>query len=263
MTQRKVRSEIRAVARLTPEERIRMYRILEKYYAHVTEQDFLRDLSGKSEVILLKDNEKGEIQGFSTLLFFTVPVRGGTTRGVFSGDTIVEEEFWGQTALQSAFVRRLLQERFKTPWKPLYWFLISKGYKTYLLMANNFTHYYPSAEGYPGGFRTESRLRLVAHTFARKLFGADFHPEEGLIRFQGVPPRLKAERACVTPQDLERTAKIRFFSIRNPGWANGDELVCVGQLNGAMVLKFALKLLRKRIRGRRAPQAAVPLERPL
>ena len=36
--------------------------------------------------------------------------------------------------------------RLKNPFTPVWWFLISKGYKTYLLLANNFINYYPRYE---------------------------------------------------------------------------------------------------------------------
>ena len=38
----------------------------------------------------------------------------------------------------------MIKLRIKYPFNELYWLLISKGYKTYLLLANNYYVYYPN-----------------------------------------------------------------------------------------------------------------------
>lgn len=247
-------SEISPVASLSGETREQMFQLLARYYAHVDRASFERDLEQKDEVILLRDSSAGRIQGFSTLLFLETVVFGKKLRGVFSGDTIVDENYWGQTALHRAFVRRLLKEKVKRPFQPFFWFLISKGYKTYLLMANNFTDYYPSMDAYRGGLSRESKLRAVAHSFARTLFRDSFVPQEGIIRLKGVAPCLKADVAPIAPSELLRNPKIAFFQKKNPGWSQGEELVCVGELNRSMVLRFGFKLLRKNFRRAGGPQ---------
>jgi hypothetical protein len=41
----------------------------------------------------------------------------------------------------------IIKLRVKYPFNEFYWLLISKGYKTYLLLANNYYVYYPNVNG--------------------------------------------------------------------------------------------------------------------
>jgi len=42
-----------------------------------------------------------------------------------------------------AFAKHLLLAKIRTPGRRVYWFLISKGYKTYLLLARTFLGFLP------------------------------------------------------------------------------------------------------------------------
>jgi hypothetical protein len=103
-----------------------MYEVLNKYYE-----------SEKDAVILMRDSVENRIQGFSTILDVRMKIGGKTVVGAFSGDTIIERSYWGQGILGKAFLSYMLKQKLKNPFRTFYWFLISKGYKTYLLMANN------------------------------------------------------------------------------------------------------------------------------
>src|SRR5215475_12439837 len=134
-------ASIVAGAGLHTEDKARMFTLMRKYYDAVTEETFQADLCGKDAVILLRD--RGAVHGFSTLVSLQVTVGHKTIYGVFSGDTVIDKQYWGRHALQKAFLRRMFREKLKRPFTPLYWLLITKGYKTYLMMANNFAEYYP------------------------------------------------------------------------------------------------------------------------
>ena len=64
---------------------------------------------------------------------------------LFSGDTIVARECWNEQALTQIWGRLALALMDRYPPGTLYWFLISKGYKTYLLLTNNFPTAFPSS----------------------------------------------------------------------------------------------------------------------
>jgi hypothetical protein len=174
------------------------------------------------------------IYGFSTLKFFEASVDGSSVRAVFSGDTIVERQYWGQPALQRTFLLRLLKEKIRRPFSPLHWFLITKGFKTYLLMANNFIRYYPSPDG---------SLELMEHThvFAQTLFGPYFSKETGLIDLGEFAPRLKSEVAPIRSAVELSHPKIAYFESLNKEWARGVELACVANLEWRVVARFVFK----------------------
>lgn len=231
------------VERLTGADRARMWEIFERYYADVSRETFERDLAGKNHVILLR--ARGEIQGFSTLQLLSARVHGRPVRAVFSGDTIIESEYWGQTALQKAFFRYIVRQKLARPLVPFYWFLISKGFKTYLLLARNFPEYWPRRER-----PTPSWQAAVLDTLARSKFGDSWQPERGILHFATPQGRLRESVAPIGPAELA-VPDIRFFAERNPGHQSGDELCCIGRVDARLAFSYPGKLMRKLLRGRK------------
>lgn len=237
-----------------------MYDIYSKYYERTSLDIFLRDLSKKSGVILIHRKSDDQIVGFSTLQFFDFQVDGKRVRGVFSGDTVVEKEYWGSNALANTFYRRLCIERFKHPFVPFYWFLISKGYKTYLLMTNNFYNYYPNING------KDQKYQRVAEEFCGKTFPEAFDRERMLLDFGTDYVSLKETVADITPEERARDPKIAFFEQRNPSWNRGTELPCLASCDYESFFRslwdVPAKWVRKHILGTHKkhvrPQAAQP-----
>lgn len=230
-----------------------MYELYSKYYERTSLDVFLSDLSKKSGAILVYRKEDDRIVGFSTVQFFDFKVDGRRVRGVFSGDTVVEKEYWGKNALANTFYRRLIIERFKHPLVPFYWFLISKGYKTYLLMTNNFYNYYPNIKG------DNARYKRVAEEFCQKTFPDAFNRETMLLDFGSDYVALKETVADITPEERARDPNISFFEQRNPSWNRGTELPCLASCDYESLVRsiidVPLKWLKKRLGvHRRGPQ---------
>src|SRR5690606_16600770 len=120
-----------------------MFRVFCRYYENTSLDQFLADLGKKTGAFLIRRKSDDAIVGFSTLGIYHMEVDGRRVRGLFSGDTILEKEYWGNRALNAAFVKRVVWEAIRDPFTPQYWFLISKGYKTFLLLSRNFPEYYP------------------------------------------------------------------------------------------------------------------------
>ena len=75
----------------------RMYALFERYYSATSPAAFHADLTAKRLVILLHD-ERDVLRGFSTLAVDEFEHAGRRRRAVFSGDTIIHHEFWGEQA---------------------------------------------------------------------------------------------------------------------------------------------------------------------
>ena len=234
-----LKTAIVSVSRLTPEDKSRMLRLMQAYYDSVTERQFLEDLSKKDAVILLKDQSR-RIQGFSTLANVRVKLDGKTLRAIFSGDTVIDKRYWGQRALGKAFLRHLFIEKLKSPFEPLYWLLISKGYKTYLMMANNFSEHYPRFER-----PTPARARALLDAFYSTLYPDRYDTETGLIESQTDGSRLKRGVAGIPTALLKSNPKVAFFEQRNPRWVEGTELACIARMTLRMPFQYALKVLMK------------------
>lgn len=226
-----------------------MWGLFSRHYEGVTRAGFEADLAEKRQAILARDAGDGSVQGFSTLTWDLHEHEGRRFVALFSGDTIVAPGYWGQRALQNEFGRSFTRLKLRRPFTPLYWFLISKGYKTYLLLSRNFPEHWPRHDA-----PTPAWERGALDLLARARFGDAWRPDEGILRFGPDAPRL---REGVAPLDEETlaAADVRFFHERNPGHARGDELACLGRIRTTLWLRYLAKGLRRRARraaGRRA-----------
>jgi hypothetical protein len=231
-----LRSEIRTVDSLSEIEVRRMYQLFVEYYDGHNFATFQKDLLEKDHVILLRDSKDGTTQGFSTLMRVTLSVSGKTIRGVYSGDTALNTQYWGSTALGKAFLQYLWKEQTRNFGTPIYWFLISKGYKTYLMMANNFHSHWPRVEA-----ETPVEIKKIMDAFYLTKFGSDYYSPSGLIHPTGLRCRLKQKVAGISHEMLKQNTRINFFQNKNPDWNDGVELCCLAKMTLAMPFQFALK----------------------
>ncbi|TNE90944.1 MAG: hypothetical protein EP330_06665 [Deltaproteobacteria bacterium] len=246
---RRLHGAVVPVSGLSSQDRDAMFTLFATYYADVTRARFDMDLAAKDDVIVLRD-ERG-LQGFSTLKCLRIEHEGRAHYGVFSGDTVVHEDHWGTKVLGKVFLRYLFVQRLKRPWAPLWWFLISKGYKTYLLMANNFPEHWPRYEQ-----PTPATRQALLDAFASQAFPECYDASTGLIRFPAESGRLKQGVAPATEALIAENPRIAFFIDKNAEWADGVELACIASMSWSMPVRYALKHLRDRLRPVAAPTPA-------
>jgi hypothetical protein len=233
------------VGGLVAKERDAMWEIFRVYYLDVRREEFDRDLNEKDHVIVLRDSGDRSIRGFSTLKVYDQSVGGRRFRAIFSGDTIVDAAYWGQSALHWTFLRFLIGQKLRAVGTPLYWFLISKGYKTYLLLARNFPEHWPRHDR-----ATPAGAQAILDTLARDRYGAAYDPVRGVLSFPEPHGRL---RTCVAPLTESELAHpdIRFFAERNPGHVDGDELCCLGRVDLGFVVRGARRSMLRPFKRRR------------
>jgi len=251
----KVSTFFRPIKAITVTHIKQMYDIYSSFYENTSLDIFLHDLSKKSGVILVTRKSDDRIVGFSTQTFFDLKVDGKRVRGIFSGDTIIEPAYWGNNALANTFYRRLIIERIKRPFVPFYWFLISKGYKTYLLMTNNFYNYYPKVDGNRGG-RNE-RYHNITQAYCQQLFPEAFDRENMLLDFGNEYVRLKGDVAEITPELKAANPHIAFFEKVNPSWRRGTEVPCLAACDYESLFRSIVdvpwKWIKKHILGTHRP----------
>ncbi|MAM00424.1 MAG: hypothetical protein CL583_18440 [Alteromonadaceae bacterium] len=227
-----------------------MYGVFCQYYEHTSVETFIADLSKKDGAILVRTRHDKRVIGFSTVVNMKFNIGDTRGRGVFSGDTIIEKKYWGNNALHMAFFRYVLLQKFKSPSTPVFWLLISKGYKTYLLLANNFIDYYPNPENRNG------ELSKVVRSYCDELFPGHFDPKRGVLDFGETAQRLRGDVAAISEDLKSRYPKINFFEQSNPTWQQGTELPCVGVINFRAIGSYVVKSLRKPMAARKAAAAA-------
>lgn len=224
---RGLQARVRRVASLTTRELTAMWTLFEAAYAGARRDAFDRDLAEKHHVIVLKDVH-GALQGFSTLL--RLEVKGACV--VFSGDTIVAPGFWGQTALQRAFIWYLMAQRHARPTVPVYWFLITKGYRTYLLISRYFPNHWPRHDA-----PFLPREAVLLDVLCREKFGAAWDADAGLLRYAGNDAVRLHDSLADVPKRLLKDPDVNFFLQKNPRWAEGDELCCLALADDEFVEK--------------------------
>jgi hypothetical protein len=162
MEQKPLVARFRSIDDISPGDILAMHGLFSGYYENTDIATFIADLSKKSGAILVHEKGGGPLRGFSTITTLPLPEAGENAIGVFSGDTILHHEYWGDRSLKDGFVRYMLKLKLSNPLRRVYWLLISKGYKTYLLMAKNFVEYYPRHDR-PNDPKLERLVRNSRH----------------------------------------------------------------------------------------------------
>jgi hypothetical protein len=204
---------------------------------------FLADLEEKQHVIVMHDHSTRELKGFSTISVRIEETERGKAIVVFSGDTVIDRDYWGQKQLHRQLSLMFMRLQMRNPRLPVYWFLVSKGYKTYLGFIKNFPVSIPRYD------RTDDlRLRRLLDRVAAARFGATYHAATGIAVNTGH----EWVRRGLTPIDPSAAANphVRFFVERNPGHVRGDELACLALIRKRDVLRVAYRASVGRLRKR-------------
>jgi len=216
-------SEVLPTSTLTTDRIQELFELFNEYY-QATFETFQQDLSNKNWILLLRDTGMGDIQGFSTLAFYKSSPQAGEVGVVYSGDTIIRPAYWGTPELPRIWIKTVLEVGESLP-KPLYWLLISSGYKTYRFLTVFFKEFYPRYDQ-----PTPAETQALIHHLALERFGTDYRLELGIVRFQTGATPLKAGVAEITESRL-KDPHVAFFLQANPGHTAGDELVCITHLH--------------------------------
>lgn len=206
------------------------------YLAHYDSSDeshFRNDLAGKSEALLVYKSH--ELVGFTLYKLYSETWRGNLIRIIYSGDTIIDRAHWGHQTLAFSWITRAGQIKQFEPDTPLYWFLIVKGHRTY--------RYLPtfSRTFHPHWSKPSGDLKLLADWLARKKFAESYDPVSGVIAFPQSRGHLKQAYAHPTPRERSKDA-VKFFLQHNPGYLQGQELVCLCELSEENLKPLARRL---------------------
>jgi hypothetical protein len=223
----------------------RMHALFEANYAFSPLSTFISDLEKKDGAFIVRKKATQEIVGFSTLGIYTFELGGKKAKGLFSGDTIIDRAYWGTRSLQKAAVRKMVWEAFKSPLTPQYWMLISKGYKTFLILSRNFKDYYPRRDAH------DPQLQDLVVEYCDAMFPGKLNRDSMVLDFGDGANCLKDHVAAITPE-MRTDPDIAFFEKRNPDWQRGTELPCIAKADALTCLKFIGPFLWKTLFGGKA-----------
>src|SRR4051812_17542361 len=101
----KLRSQIIPVSSIDETLKRDLFALFEKYYVEISYSLFCADLAEKDHVLLCWDGNR--VIGFSTAFRRRIPEIGPGVF-LFSGDTVMHEDYWGSNILKSTFFRYIV-----------------------------------------------------------------------------------------------------------------------------------------------------------
>lgn len=206
------------VTSLSLEDRNQCFDVLQESFEGVSMGGFLQDLFEKEQVILLRDGDS-QIVGFSTLMSFPLTTQDGVMEIVFSGDTAVHP-----CARNSREIGRCLamylQIVLSRSENPVWYVLISKGWRTFRAMWFLFQKAYP---------HNKEDLLSPEYQAIVSAFGRYKYQNRTLRDNSVLIATDDAQRIRLESEDLiiRNNEDGRLFTELNPGYVNGDELVCI------------------------------------
>lgn len=212
-------------AQLSEQELKRLYSLMEQAYEEISFERFLEDLLKKQLVLLLMDSES-QVQGFTT--FAVNPGQTGTAEYaiLFSGDTIIHPNYWGSLALLKGWCAAVAQLMRAYPHKVWYWFLLSKGHRTYLFLPLFFKTYIPCLNA----AEVPSHWYAIQERTAALLYPEYYRPGDKVLHFKQSLGQLIPELAK-SSFDKQYNPHVELFLQLNPGFEKGDELLCFTQIH--------------------------------
>jgi hypothetical protein len=233
----KLKARLVSMTAVTKQQREAMWALMDRHYENVDPLIFVADLAEKRWVILLFEPASEELCGFSTQMLLEATVAGRPVKALFSGDTVVARECWGDSALARVWGRLALSLIDAEPSSELYWFLISKGYKTYRYLPLFFHEFYPRYD-----VPTPSCVTTLIDALAHRKYGSAYDASANIIRADSSKDRLRRGVAEVSVERL-RDPHVAFFIERNPGHAAGDELCCIAPLTRANFTRAGYRVI--------------------
>jgi len=219
---------MRLIARLLPRsgltrgDRAAMLELMQRHYENVRPDVFHRDLAEKRWVIVVFE-PSGRLCGFSTQTLLSAKTPCQPFRALFSGDTIVAREHWGDPALSHAWGRFALSLIDRYGDQPLYWLLLSQGFRTYRFLPLFFHEFYPRHDR-----PTPRHIQAIIAAVASARYAESYDHSGGVVRSHPLQYRLRQDLGDV--QQRSSDPHVRFFAQQNPGHSSGDELCCLAPL---------------------------------
>jgi hypothetical protein len=218
-----MKAQLLNVTELTPQDTDAMYQLLDTYFSGVSSEVFVADLLEKHWVLRLTDDVTGILQGFTTMRVDQFEVAGERVHVVSSGDTIVDPDAWGSSALPKAWVTAIQEIQLKYPPGRFYWLLICSGYRTYRFLPVFAQKFYPRHDT-----PTPLHYADMMAAFATARYQQFYDGMTGIVRFPH--PQCLRDRLKGIPDGRLSDPHIAFFEQVNPGHNQGDELVCLTEI---------------------------------
>ena len=232
-----LRGRIRSISAIDHARRDQMFALMGESYEALDREQFDRDLDEKHWVLEVYELATDQLFGFSTQRLIEVEVGGRDVGCLFSGDTVVARQAWNHPLLPLVWGRFAFQLMHACQPQPVYWFLITKGYRTYRYLPVYFRSFYPRFDR-----ATPDWERTLIDRLGQLKYPENYDRERRVIRAGRTGYRVRREVGEIADLRL-KDPHLRFFLEANPGCAQGDELCCVAPLHADNWSPAALRLI--------------------
>jgi hypothetical protein len=226
---------IQRQSRVSAAEEEQLFQLHARFFQNLDRDIFHGDLREKDWVITVSDGP--DLVAFSTVRLYPETTDGRPVWILFSGDTIVHPEYWSRNLLVppfGAFVARLMEQR---AGEEVYWFLITKGYRTFMFLPVFFRQFIPTTEN-----EAPQEWKRILDTVARRRYPDCYDPCAGIVSHCGQRDFLAPELLEV-PESRRDGRWVRFFLEKNPGYVRGDELCCLTRISRENIRPLGLRML--------------------
>jgi hypothetical protein len=212
-----------------------MFDLYASYYDETSRDLFERDVRDKDYVVTLQTGS-GKLAGFSTLAILDIELPEGSGKAIYSGDTIIDQPYWGTQALAFNWIRFAGSIKAQSPDQRLFWFLIVKGHRTYRYLSAFSIDFFPH-----WNVVTPPPAQQIMDVLAERRFGDHYDAHRGVVSFPQSRGHLKKEWQAMAPMERARP-DVAFFLAKNPGYVRGDELVCLTELSAENLRPLARRV---------------------
>lgn len=235
-----ITSHTKPIDEVTDIELKQYFFIMNQGFLGLTWEQFLHDLRAKQKVMYLQDTDTNLIVGFGTLTNFSVQVSGNPVRLVFSGDTYVLPEHRNSFGMGIELLAYCLQTAKQFKDQPIYYLLMSKGWRTYKIMPTLFKDYYPHVS-----HDTPPEIIAIADAFGTLKYPQTYCSADQVIYNSRIPQTQRLKPDSVDAQ-LPDDKHSQFFARTNPHYLCGDELVCLAAITDDNLTRISQRLLKQK-----------------
>lgn len=229
-----LKGKVKKINEFTEEEISSMYRLMSQFYDDTKEEVFRKDFLDKDYCLVLY-SEENILVGFTTQKILQVDVNGKIVHGIFSGDTIIHKDYWGDMELFKVWADFWFS--YAEDYEEFYWFLICKGYKTYRMLPLFWTEFYPDYRR-----ETPEFEKSIIDAYGKMLYPNDYNENTGVMEYQAKKDKLKLGVADIGAKEL-KNKDVQFFCEKNPDYINGNDLACLAKIDKKMLKKKVREFL--------------------
>lgn len=225
---RSLRLDYRRPSTLSAAERDAVWSLLSRSVQR--DRGAFEDKLARTQEVFLGHDERGMLVAFGAVDVVEAEREGRAETVLYTHWAVIHPRLRGANILQRVGLRCFLRARLRHPLRPIHWLFSASTFTSYALLARNYETYWPRP-----GITTPAGVRAMLDGVMRRLEGASWDPEAGVLRRHGAS-RYREGVVEDDPSILQHPVlgpAVRFYAERNPDQRDGDSLVCLCPLTAA------------------------------